>query len=117
MKFSTFIHLQAVLALAGFASASSSSSSSSPSAALYLFSKDDHKDQASLGISETETRLILASRLGLSRYHALGNDVDFAKLERAGNGQKLLWQPEHERIGHVVIYIGGITNTDGWIAF
>jgi len=111
MKFPTLLQLQAVLALAGFASASSSSSS--PSAALYIFSKDEHKDKTPLDISETETRLILASRLGLSRYHALGKDVDFAKVEKAGNGQKLLWQYEHERTGHVVIYVGGVSNTDG----
>ncbi|KAF3938501.1 hypothetical protein ABW19_dt0205991 [Dactylella cylindrospora] len=65
-------------------------------------------------LSHTETRLALASRLGLSQFHHIGTNVDIYKLQRIASSQKRLWTDKYETDGTVVVTIGGILNTEAF---
>ncbi|KAF3919497.1 hypothetical protein ABW20_dc0100702 [Dactylellina cionopaga] len=62
-------------------------------------------------LSHIETRLSLASRLGLSQFHSIGAGVNVYKLQRVSGSQRRILMDEDQVDGTVMITVGGVVDT------
>ncbi|KAK6342683.1 hypothetical protein TWF718_008076 [Orbilia javanica] len=65
-------------------------------------------------LTHTESRLSLASRLGLSQFHSIGDGVNIYKLQMVSSSSHRVWVDKTDVDGTILVTIGGVESPDAF---